>query len=862
MKKQKIIIPAPSGGLHTSIAPTLIGDVESALAENVEYISDKARKRPGTSDEGGTENTSSQYPRAGYTFVKSNGTEVPILFDRSSDGATPKVYQAATGATWTWTSLQYSSADFVMNDERTPTFITARGKLLFSNGDYDASDTDGLVYWSGSGDIASTHDSGTQNGISVRFLAYFKERLVGAYGYYCKGDSWSSELTSAIFYSSITDSSGSPVNPDNPDAWHEVDVTYNEIEPLDGSWITALWVDWDSIFVAKKTGIWRMYGEPKNFTIDKVSKIGMETDCSLQKFNDLWVFLNKDGWHKFDGRSDAKRIDEPIQDIIPKIPTFDIDDSGGGLDVTLDTKAEWTNYNDDGSTGSTASENITINDEGDSDGSITITPMTAAVLYEQTTSSQLWDFTSTCRRFAFRIAVSATDVPFVLDSVDLHLEAAAGQSGTLNFYFVKGTAQSPIGETIDSVTDVAIGDIPTSEDWYNVDFGANQSVTESGYYWIICWWSTSVTQIKFGALNAPGSNYYVMLKYPTHWANFSNKQGTYRLYETEYEGTGTYRTFDTHDTYVLDFGEAPSKWGYFVATVNEPQKIRFFLSTSTDKSTWSGMREIYRDEIIPEVVPLRRYADIKIIMTRVDKATTPKVYNIKVNGFTSTGEVTDRLIYSTIFQDKYICATNENLDAEYRTFVLDKGWRWTIYPDQLIRGYIDYDNEKYLLSIDTNAKLYKMYRGTTIDEFNDDYSVETITSTTNYYQILRSKKYDCGFPDIVKLFRMLRFSVGTVFSGGYLQGTLKYRIDDGTWTTQYFQDETAVGDTSVIKLAFPAGTRGQYIQLEWRTLVSGDNYGHPFNIKDAMLDFYTQKLEPTDITTTGVPSGTGYMEEE
>lgn len=862
MEKQRIIIPTPDGGLRSSVSSILIGDNELAVAENVEFVSGRLRKRPGNANGDFTENTDSTEPRTIHNFIKTDNTEVPILYEQGPAGSyTKKIYYAtvAADATWTWAALQESAADFVLQTALTPDFITVRSMLLFSNGE----NSDGLMYWSGSGEIGHVHTEGLgAYGVSGRFLAYWKERLVVANGYYYDSG-WSGRYPSGLFFSSLLDSGSSPIDPDESGAWWEVATTFLEIAPDDGSEITALWIWKDAIFVGKKTGIWRLYGEtPETLSSAKVSKVGIDSNHSLQLFRNNYIFCNKDGFYAFDGSNDAQKIDEPIKDLTSLIPSYDIE-STGSLGITLDSTAEWTNYSDDGTGGGTPIADIDI-----SDGTIYLSKTTATKRWYNETVSNTWDF-DTDTGFAFRIAPTA-GVDYFLSTVELWLGRNGQTSGTLNFYFKKGNATNPGGgEVLDSVTGVDVTDLALSPAWYEIDFEADAIIeADTGqYYWIVVQWTGLDTTPTWGVQDSAGATHLVMRKKIAGWDGFDDKKGSYKVYTKEYEQIGYYHTWDDDNGAskpYIDLGEAPDLWGIFSATIENyaPYSADFYIRSSTDQSAWSDWKVVYNGQQIPDDLPKRQYLDFQVRIRALGNTSGAIVDSITIRAFGESDLTTEVPAYSTIFQNKYIYSTNENTDGEYRSFVLDENGRWSIYPDQLIRGYMDYENEKWLVSIDTNTKIHKMYRGVALPDFLYDYSVNNETSTTQYYIKTDTKKYDCGFPGIIKLFRELRLAVGSIFSSTFVNGTIKYKIDDNDWVQHNFEDTNMIGDSSMIRLIFPAGTRGYYIQFEFETYHSGTAYGNPFNVKDITLDFATQKIRPLKQTTTAALTDTGYMIEE
>jgi len=296
-------------------------------------------------------------------------------------------------------------------------------------------------------------------------------------------------------------------------------------------------------------------------------------------------------------------------------------------------------------------------------------------------------------------------------------------------------------------------------------------------------------------------------------------------------------------------------------------KIKYYLRTSTDGSTYPapGFVEVIPGQNIGDFgIEPREYVDIKIELEKVCGHITPWVKKVTVNAVIKSTETTDRLACSGIINNCYHFATNKNLDGTYRTFVLSPDGKWNINPDQLIRAYLEIEKEMYLVSVDTNTKIHKMHRGTAAEQFNHDYSIVTPTGQDWYYLKMRTKKFDCTASQHVKLMKGLRLAVGSIFEDNYVQGILKYRMDNDAWTTVYFpKAQPELPGDIIIRHIFPSGTRGMYIQFQVETYRDGadppEEYGTAYNILEIMLDFFIQHLKPILKTTTAELSETGHM---
>lgn len=878
-EQKQVILQVPSKGLFCADGPASIGDEFSALpTENTEWISGNTpRKRSGNAPAVTTiSSPASVEPRAIHNYTLSNGTQIIMVYERGAAGVTKKIYYATAG-TWTWATLTEGwtapATDLVLASSRTPRFLTARDYLFFSQGD----NTNGLIHWSGVGDAARTIDdavdiSGTDYyfGISARFLLNWKERIVGANGYYydtLNHTGWSaSRLSSGLFFSSLTYSDGTVVQPYQGKGWWENWKLHKKIRPQDGSEIVALWLNkQEHILVAKGKGIFVVYGDdPARIVIEQITDIGLESDHSLQEFNNGYIFKNKDGIHFFDGQNRPQLIDRAIRNLTVQIPVFDIGGEADVLEFELDSYVEW----------NAANSGLTANIRLDSSGYIELEKFADA---ERMAYGGSVDHTynvpqvGTYGRLGFCMYFRSSDAPthpqFILTSVRPRLSRGVGsQSGIINFAIHKANEDYGVGEQLGSTVSVDINDISQSAAYYEVDFSSD-GIELDGNYYLMCYWEeNSITTLNIYTHDVTDRRPVVMRFLNGFWHDwYWDERGILKVYGTPYKLQGHYQSSDDQD-----LTNTPTQWGIFEVDDEERQKIVYRMRSSSDKITWTPTDFSYANTIITpgqqidkDKIPINRYLDVKITMDRINGSLSPKVSRFTINAMIDSTELTDRLAYSTVFEDRYIFSTNKNLDGEYRSFVLDKEGRWNIYPNQLIRGYVDIDNEKHLLTIDTNAKLHRMFRGVTAEDFKYDYSGNGITGVIDdwYFQKLATKKFHCGYLGILKLFANARLSIGSVFSAGYVNGIVKYKIDDGDWITRYFQDNTDVGDIAVIELTFPAGTRGYTIQFLFETYVDGtSHYGHPFNIQSIVLYFNLQPgLRPIKRTQRTALTDTGYL---
>ena len=852
-QKKQIIIPAPNGRLITTVSPTLIGDNDIALAENVERVSDRIRKTPGSSS-ALTTISGAVEPKNLYNFIDINGTERFIVYDYGTDGAEKYIYAGTLlGGAWTWTKIATAAGDIQLTSASpTPAFITARGYLFFSNGGTTGSYY-GLFSWTGTGDAVEVHSTGN-TAPTGKYLAYFKERLVVANGAYTTdgGTNWTT-IKSGIMYSSITDSSGTPGDMNDAAYWHEIGTTFNEIEPNDGSEITALWVWQGRIYVAKETGIWVMYGAPKDFTIEKVTNIGMQSQYSLAEFEGQYIFRNNDGWHRFDGMSQPQLIDRDIRNLSVLVPEFNVGQEGDIYDEVLEDAAGWTAASS-GSTSHLATTGANLTHP------LILDTQSYSVEHSGT---EVATSLASYYGYAFRL----TDTIFCT-SVQVRLyTASTPTSGTINAAIYKN---SPYGQEM-ATTTIAASSLPTTSGTYvTFDFSSDTPTVDSteDVYWCVMWWTDAsddpvlIPGLSIYTYTATVNN-YIAYRPNTQWGwiYVDNLRVRYNIVGTKYYDTGTYLSTATDIDFGVDFNPDTDRWGVIRAVHTDSDKLTYTIRTSTNGTTYVEAAEtIYPTEhgIVPVTTKLRRYILLQITFAKVTNVSSPTATSIEFNGF-DTSSSTDRLIRATVVNDRYECATNINKDGTYRTFVLDKNGGWSIKPNQLIRGYATWQNEPYFITIDTNASIHRIYRGVNDEEYYYDYAAATPNSNTRYLLKVRSKKYDFGEPNYYKLFKEMQFSIGSIFGTNYVQGTLLYRTDDNDWSTVYFQDDSTIGDSHLIRHIFPAGTRGQYIQFEWQTYLSGTDYSAPYSIKDSTVEFYVELLKSVKKTQTSALTDTGHL---
>lgn len=880
MERQRIIIPSPDGELVTSLSPTLINDGDTAKFENAERVLGKTRKRPGTS-ELITEITDSVEPRGIYNFKQSDGTENILVYERGlTTSLTKKIYTAVAG-TWLWDFLNKDWAtqgdDLVLTSPTVPRFETFRDYCFISQGDTVI----GLMYWSGSGNVKRVIDEGNaEYGVSGRFINIWKERLVISNGYYyaltgSNGSAWStSRISSGVFFSSLTYSDGTIVHPYQSKGWWEIVDTYKEIAPKDGSEIVAQWIGKNRIFIGKETGIWAIFGDdPAHIVIDPVTDIGMQTDHSLQEYANGWKFKNKDGWHTFDGVNQPQLIDESIRNLVMQVPNFDIGGNADMMQIEIDSGTEWTTAQD-----GDATSNITIPNGNIELTSSAISP--SPYSYTQQDNAVTCGYDSTITKYGFKFVPSpASTLTTVKIKMKCEFPSPTGTFDVSIFGDDEGQTGFPVVEMTTAIT-TDISDLSGTATDETFDF-TSQSVNllNNRHYWVVISWADTITNwffVYYKAGDHSGWQTYTFGRYINgQWDYTANKRGYIIQDGTNYAETGDYETLNT-GAGSLNFDQVPTVWGIFNVSdlYNQEGNIVYRMRTSTDQSTWTPANFTTDASIVTpgtepleSNIPVKKYVDLKIDLTSFSgRLKTPKVYSVRINAAIDSGETTDRLMCSTIFNDRYLCATNNNKDGEFRTFVLDKERKWGIYPDQIVRGYVDIDKEKYLMTLNDNMELYKMYPGKTVEEYFYDWSVYKNTSSKFYYFDIETKKTDCGYPGVLKLFHDLWITVGSIMGTKYVQGIVKYKIDDEDWVAQNFEDTADSGDISVIRLIFPAESRGYAIQFAYETYKdsadSPTDYGQPYNLQNAILTFHTQPELKSIVETQTDDLDTGYLIEE
>ncbi|MCI0554202.1 MAG: hypothetical protein L0287_24900, partial [Anaerolineae bacterium] len=219
-----------------------------------------------------------------------------IQFFKSSTGASQLICTDGQNVYWTTNFVDYTTITTGLS-----AFFQLRGKVIrdklwLTNG------SDSVKTWDGTTLTNLDGTGGTPNVPKGKFIEYHDERvhLFGING----------DLSSDRF-SSLTDSSGTEIAPDNSAAW----PTDNEIQISEGDADigTGIFLYRGYLYCSKQYTIWRIVGYDE-YTYTRVktrASTGTRFQESIQIKDNLVHFIGVDGLYVFDGE-EAKRISDIV----------------------------------------------------------------------------------------------------------------------------------------------------------------------------------------------------------------------------------------------------------------------------------------------------------------------------------------------------------------------------------------------------------------------------------------------------------------------------------------------------------------------------------------------------------------------
>jgi len=188
--------------------------------------------------------------------------------------------------------------------------MVIRDKLWLTNG------SDSVRTFDGTTVTVLDGTASTPNVPKGRYIAYHDERV------------WiyhTSSTRSAVYFSSLTDSSGTIITPDDANAWDTTD-NYLQISEGDADFGTGLLIYRGYMFLFKQYSIWRLVGYDE-YTYSRVktrSSTGTRFNESVQILDSLVHLIGVDGIYVFDGE-ESERISDLIDPATASQTAFGFD---------------------------------------------------------------------------------------------------------------------------------------------------------------------------------------------------------------------------------------------------------------------------------------------------------------------------------------------------------------------------------------------------------------------------------------------------------------------------------------------------------------------------------------------------------
>lgn len=271
--------------LATAPSPTKLKQGQSPSMENV-----------WTDEKPGSVITSNGFIKVG-TSPSNLPTTFCLNYFKSSSGI--QTFVLSDGAT-VWTTVDFQNFTQIVTG-LSGSFqlrgLVIRDKLWLTNG------SDAVRIFDGTTVTVLDGTAGTPNVPRGRYISYHDERV---WLYHV------SSARSAAYFSSLTDSTGTIIAPDNVNAWNTTD-NFLQISEGDADFGTGLFIYRGFLYLFKQYSIWRLVGYDE-YTYSRVktrSSTGSRFNESLQIIDNLIHMIGIDGIYVFDGEESAR-----ISDII------------------------------------------------------------------------------------------------------------------------------------------------------------------------------------------------------------------------------------------------------------------------------------------------------------------------------------------------------------------------------------------------------------------------------------------------------------------------------------------------------------------------------------------------------------------
>lgn len=270
------------GTLNTAASPAKLPDGHSPRNQNV-WMDEKP----------GSVVTANGYQKLGE-LPSGNPPTLLIDFFKTSDGSSKLICSDNESVWWTTDYVTFTLITSGLSAYFQLRGAVIRDKLWLTNG------SDDVMTWDGTTLTALNGDGTTPDVPLGRFIAYHDER-VWLYG--IEGD------LSSLRFSSLTDSSGVEITPDDADAW----PADNELQISEGDADqgTALFLYRGYLYPCKQYSIWRVTGYDE-YTYTRVktrSGTGTRFQESVQIKDDIVHFIGIDGLYQFDGENSTRISD-------------------------------------------------------------------------------------------------------------------------------------------------------------------------------------------------------------------------------------------------------------------------------------------------------------------------------------------------------------------------------------------------------------------------------------------------------------------------------------------------------------------------------------------------------------------------
>lgn len=590
--------------LATAPSPTKLKQGQSPDMKNV-----------WTDEKPGSVITSKGYVKVGQ-IPSNNPVTFCINYFKTSSGV--QTFVVSDGAT-VWTTIDFQNFTSIIVGLASSfqlRGLVIRDKLWLTNGSDAVRTFDGTTVTVLDGTV------GTPNVPRGRYIAYHDERV---WLYHV------SSARSAVYFSSLTDSTGAIIAPDNVNAWDTTD-NFLQISEGDADFGTGLLLYRGYLFLFKQYSVWRLVGYDE-YTYSRVktrASTGTRFNESVQILDSLVHLIGVDGIYVFDGE-ETERISDIIDPGTASQTSFGFDDiqqpnTNAQFWETQDT-SDWNAGTvpadlsiDDSATLIAADDSQSDFQAGPTQTNLDLLTLPGSILLSRTTSG-VSGINVASNKIATMSAplTSIIGVPgFVTDGNLTNKFGAGARTGGYIF-----TLTIAFGTNYKVSRIILRGTIRGGSNFYQISFsdGASSliptSINNGG----------SLPLPGFPPITVPpgGPTDYTINFTPHDVTTLTmtlngNDQDTFteiEVYATAFNATGKF----TSKT--LDLGEAPASLGNFnaIETLNG-EGTAYFTQSSADGSSWDAETSVVNGGAIASTP--RRYLRWGVNLTS-DGANTPQI---------------------------------------------------------------------------------------------------------------------------------------------------------------------------------------------------------------------------------------------